>query len=201
MAGGEAALKSAEEGVEDDAGLGRRDVEALGGGEADLVVGVSASGRTPYTLEALRAARERGAATACVVNVRDSEMGSTVDHAVEVVTGAEVLAGSTRLKAGTAQKMVLNMISTGAMAGVGYVYEDLMVGVMPTNAKLRERARRIVCEITGRDEEEARRALERSGYDVRLAVLLLDGSASVEEARRRLREASGSLRRAREYGP
>jgi len=200
VAGGARAFDEPDEGAEDDVAAGRREIEAMGVGRSDLVVGISASGRTPYTLEALRAAGERGAATACVVNASGSEMARAAGIAVEVPTGAEVLAGSTRLKAGTAQKMVLNMISTGAMSGLGHVYENLMVGVVAHNEKLKARARGIVREISGRTEGEARDALERSGYDARIAVLLLDGVPSAEETRRRLERAGGSLRRAREGG-
>lgn len=198
MAGGEEALETAREGVEDDEAAGRRSMRELEVGADDLVVGISASGITPYTLAALREARDRGARTAGIVNVTDSEIGKVVDYPVEVLTGTEILAGSTRLKAGTGQKIVLNMISTAAMVGLGYVYENLMVGVLPHNAKLRERAERIVWEITGCETREARDALDRAGYDVRIAVLLVDGVATAEESRQRLQEAGGSLRRARE---
>lgn len=197
VAGGASAFQAAEEGAEDDVVAGREAMEELGIGGGDLVVGISASGRTPYTLAAIEEARDRGAPTAGLVNVAGSEISRAADHPLEVTTGAEVLAGSTRLKAGTSQKLVLNMISTGAMVGLGYVYENLMVGVLPRNAKLRDRAERMVREITGRDERESRHALECSGYDVRLAVLLIDGAESVEDARAQLQQAGGSLRKAR----
>lgn len=198
MAGGEEALETAREGVEDDEEAGRRSMRDLEVGTDDLVVGISASGITPYTLSALLEARDRGARTAAIVNVAGSEIGKLVDYPVEVLTGTEVLAGSTRLKAGTGQKIVLNMISTATMAGLGYVYENLMVGVLPHNSKLRERAERIVQEITGCETREVRDALNRADNDVRVAVLLLDGSATAQESRQRLQEAGGSLRRARE---
>lgn len=206
MAGREEALETAREGVEDDEEAGSRSMRDLEVGADDLVVGISASGITPYTLSALleardRGARDRGARTAAIVNVADSEIGEAVDYPVEVLTGTEVLAGSTRLKAGTGQKIVLNMISTATMVGLGYVYENLMVGVLPHNSKLRERAERIVQEITDREPREVRDALDRAENDVRVAVLLLDGSATVQESRHRLQEARGSLRRAREQSP
>jgi N-acetylmuramic acid 6-phosphate etherase len=198
LAGGREALAVDREGVEDDVEAARRDIFGIEPTREDLVVGVSASGRTPYTLAALREARDRGAGTAAVVNARGTALGRLVDHPIEVVTGPEVLGGSTRLKAGTAQKMVLNMISTATMAGLGYVYDDLMVGVVPHNAKLLARAARAVQEITGCTHETATGALVRADYAVPVAVLLLDGVPSPEEARRMLEQANGSLRRARD---
>lgn len=197
LAGGEDALVEAREGVEDDSAAGREKMSELEVGEGDLVVGVSASGDTPYTLAALQQARERGALTACVVNVGGSGMARVADHPVELLTGPEVLAGSTRLKAGTAQKMALNMISTATMTSLGYVYENLMVGVVAQNSKLRERAGRIVREITGCGGRESANALDQAGHDARVAVLLVDGVKSATEARRLL-ETRGTLRRARE---
>lgn len=197
IAGGEEALVRDREGVEDDAEAGRHAMVERGVSGADLVVGVSASGSTPYTLAALREAGERGGRTVCVVNVRGSEMARVADVAVEILTGAEVLAGSTRLRAATAQKMALNMISTAAMSRLGYVYENLMVGVLPHNAKLVERAGRIIHEATGCGEEKAAEALARAENDVRCAILLADGVKNIEEARRRLERAGGSLREAR----
>ena len=198
LAGAREALAVDREGVEDDVEAARRDVSWIEPTTEDLVVGVSASGKTPYTLAALREARNRGAGTAAVVNARDTALGRLVDLPVEVVTGPEVLDGSTRLKAGTAQKMVLNMISTATMAGLGHVYDDLMVGVVPHNAKLLARAARAVQEITGCTHETATEALVRADYVVPVAVLLLDGLLSPEEASRMLEETNGSLRRARD---
>lgn len=198
LAGGEGAFAQDKEDVEDDSVAGREKMVELGVAEGDLVVGVSASGNTPYTLAAMQKAREYGARTACVVNVEGSEMARVADHPIELLTGPETLAGSTRLKAGTAQKMALNMISTATMTRVGYVYEDLMVGVVAQNAKLRQRAGRIVREITGCSEQESREALERAKHDVRAAVLLVDGVGSATAAHRLLEESRGSLRRARE---
>ncbi len=201
LAGGRQAFTVDSEGVEDDVDAARRDVYTINPTPDDLVVGVSASGRTPYTLAAMREARDRGAGTAAVVCAPGSELARLVDHPVEVVTGPEVLVGSTRLKAGTAQKMVLNMISTATMAGLGYVYDDLMVGVVPHNAKLLARAVKAVQEITGCARETATDALVRADYAVPVATLLVDGVPSTEDARRLLDRANGSLRRAREIGP
>lgn len=197
IAGGNESLRAAGEGTEDDLAAGRQEMERLGVGLGDLVVGIASSGRTPFTIEAVRTARERGARTAGVVNVAGSEITGVAECVVEVLTGAEILAGSTRLKAGTAQKMVLNMISTGTMVALGYTYENLMVGVVPSNSKLRERAHRIVREITGCTEETAAELLECADYDVRVAVLLFDGVGSAGEARNQLWSAGSSLQRAR----
>lgn len=197
MAGGTGALAAEESGAEDDAPAGRRNISELGVGLGDLVVGVSASGKTPFTLSALAAAGELGAATACVVNEPDSEMSRSVDYPVELLPGPEAIPGSTRLKAGTAQKLALNSISTSTLAGLGYVYGNLMVGVRPGNRKLEERARKIVRHITGRSADEAASALQETGGDVKSAVLLLDGAASAAEARRLIERARGSLRLAR----
>lgn len=198
LAGGEKALATDEEGVEDDSVAGRMEISNLDVDERDLIIGVSASGNTPYTCAALVQAQERGASTACVVNAGGSKMAHSADYPVEIHTGYEVIAGSTRLKAGTAQKMALNMISTATMTRLGYVYEHLMVGVVANNFKLRKRAERIVREIKGCGEQDSRGALERADYDVRVAVLLMDGVYSATEARRLLKESCGSLRPARE---
>ncbi len=198
MAGGMQAFRDEAGEAEDGAMEGRRAIAGLGVGAGDLVVGVSASGATPFTLAAQLEARERGAITACVVNTADSEMAGTVDLPVEVITGAEIISGSTRLKAGTAQKMVLNMISTATLAGLGYVHGSLMVGMQPHNRKLRERAKTMVQEITNCSESEAVSSLQRTEYDIRRAVLLVDGVASIQEATRLLRQADGDLRHVRE---
>jgi N-acetylmuramic acid 6-phosphate etherase len=201
MAGGIEAFYEESGEAEDGAAEGRRAMEELDVGSGDLVVGVSASGNTPFTLAAQLEARERGAVTACVVNAAGSEMAGAADLPVEAITGAEVISGSTRLKAGTAQKLVLNMISTATMAGLGYVHGGLMVGMRPHNRKLRERAEVMVREITGCSEPEAASALQRTEYDIRGAVLLVDGVTSTREATRLLRRADGDLRKARESVP
>jgi N-acetylglucosamine-6-phosphate deacetylase len=181
MAGGTGALAAEGSRAEEDAPAGHRNISELGVGLGDLVVGVSASGKTPFTLSALAAAGELGAATACVVNEPDSEMARSVDYPVEILPGPEAIPGSTRLKAGTAQKLALNSISTATLAGLGYVYGNLTVGVRPGNRKLKERAREIVRHITGRSADEAASALQETGGDVKSAVLLLDGAASAAE--------------------
>jgi N-acetylmuramic acid 6-phosphate etherase len=175
LAGGRDADRRAVEGAEDDAEAGARDLDELAPGPDDVVVAVSASGRTPYVLSALEAARRAGSTTVAVVNNAGSPVADRADIAVELLTGAEVLAGSTRLKAGTAQKVALNTISTGAMVVAGHTFGAWMVDVMTSNEKLRRRARRILREATGCSDEQALAALERTGWSTRAALSALLG--------------------------
>ena len=200
IAGGERALRQAVEGAEDDAAAGEHAVREREVGAADTVVGIAASGRTPYVLGALRAARAASALTVGVSCVPGSPIERAGELAITPATGAEVLTGSTRLKAGTATKLVLNMISTGAMARLGYVHGNLMVHVQPTNAKLRDRAVRIVSELCGLPMDEAADALARAG-DVRTAVVMVRLALEPEAARERLQAVGGVLRRALAGGP
>ncbi|GLZ53173.1 N-acetylmuramic acid 6-phosphate etherase [Actinomycetospora sp. NBRC 106378] len=195
LAGGRDAADAAVEGAEDDDVAGRADVDDAGVGPGDVVVGVAASGRTPYVLGALTAARERGATTVAVVNATGSPVADLADVAVELVTGPEVLAGSTRLAAGTAQKIALNTLTTAAMVRAGATYGPWMVGVRVTNAKLRRRAERIVRDATGTDEDTARAALVAAGDDVAAAVVALLAGLDSPAARDRLTRA-GSVRAA-----
>ncbi|GAA5150128.1 hypothetical protein GCM10023340_26550 [Nocardioides marinquilinus] len=172
-AGGEGAARTAVEGAEDDADAGARDLAALGVTASDLVVGIAASGRTPYVLAALDHARAAGAATVAIVNNAASPAAARADVAVEALTGPETLGGSTRLKAGTAQKVALNVLSTAAMITVGHVYGAWMVDVSPSNEKLRRRARRILREATGATDEAALAALEASGWRTKTALVTL----------------------------
>ena len=173
-----------------------RELEALGVDAADAVVGISASGRTPYVLGALGAAADAAALTVAVVSARDSELARLAEHEIAVVVGPEFLAGSTRLKAGTAQKLVLNTISTVSMIRLGKTYGDLMVDVHATNEKLRERVRRIVRQATGASEEEADRALADAAGDGKVAIVALLAGVDAEAARTRLARAGGNVRRA-----
>ncbi len=193
LAGGERAAFEAVEEAEDDEAAGRAAGSRLGA--QDVLVGVSASGRTPFVLGAVEAARERGALTLGVANNPGSPLLQAAEHPVLLDTGPEVIAGSTRLAAGTAQKVALNLFSTLVMTLLGGVYDNLMVGVVPTNEKLRRRAAEIVARIAGVDEEAAERALRRADYEVKTAVLVARG-LSPEEARARLLEAGGRLREA-----
>lgn len=155
IAGGLEAISKAIEGAEDNETLGGDDLKRIGLTENDTVVGIAASGRTPYVIGALNYAKQIGAKTVAISNNKNSQIGKLVDVAIEVETGPEVITGSTRLKAGTAQKLVLNMISTTSMIGIGKVYENLMVDVQPTNEKLVNRAQRIIMDATGCDREIA----------------------------------------------
>jgi N-acetylmuramic acid 6-phosphate etherase len=181
------------EAAEDDGGAGARAVEELGISGRDAVVGVSASGRTPYVLAALERARAAGAVTVAVVAAHGSELSSVVEHELTVVVGPEVVAGSTRLKAGTAQKLVLNTISTVAMIRLGKTYGDLMVDVRASNAKLAARARRIVRVATGVTEDEAETALAAADGSAKVAVVALLREIDSDEARARLEHAGGDI--------
>ena len=201
LVAGEGASSTLEqEAAEDDAAAGRADVERLGPGQADAVVGISASGRSPYVLAAVAAARDRGALTGCVVCVDGSELAAVAGREVCVPVGPEILSGSTRLKAGTAQKLVLNMISTISMIRLGKTFGNLMVDFVPSNEKLRARAHSIVREAAGVSTEEADEALARAGGDVKVAVVSLLTGLEADDARRRLAEAGGVVRRAVEPG-
>jgi N-acetylmuramic acid 6-phosphate etherase len=193
IAGGERALSHATEASEDDPESGARDLMARGFTAADALVGIAASGRTPYVLGAVAKARESGALTIGISCTPDSELSRAVDIAIEPVTGPEVIAGSTRLKAGTATKLVLNMLSTATMIRLGHVYGNLMVNVQPKNAKLAARARRIVAEAAGVDEAAAADYLERSGRVVKTAIVMARTGWNREEAEARLRAAGGRI--------
>lgn len=196
IAGGEKALGVAAEFNEDSRELGRRDMARRKPGKNDVVVGITASGRTPYTVAAVDYAKMKGAMTVGVVCNPDSELGKTA--AIEIVTevGPEALSGSTRLKAGTAQKMVLNMLSTGAMARLGYIYDNLMVNAHTANKKLVERSLSILHQATGVDRKTASQALKSSGSQVAVALVMLKTGVSRSEAKRRLKKVKGNVRRA-----
>jgi N-acetylmuramic acid 6-phosphate etherase len=181
--------------AEDDATDGAARVRAAGLGPGDVLVAVAASGRTPYTLAAAQGARESGVRVVAVVNVRNSPLSAQATAAIEVVTGDEVLRGSTRMAAGTAQKIVLNVLTTAAMAAAGRVHGDLMIDVVPANDKLRDRAAGIVAEIAGCSAAEAGKALTACGGDARAAVLCLVLGLTPGEARARA-AAHPSLRAA-----
>ena len=196
MSGGDKALGRAAESQEDWPALGRRDLARRKPGKRDVVVGISASGRTPYTVAALRYARSHGATTIAVTNNRRSWLEQVSQIAIVVEVGPEVVAGSTRMKAGTAQKMVLNMLSTGAMARLGYVYGNLMVNVHVKNKKLLERGVTVLEQAAGVSRDAARRALKAGGRSVPVALVMLKTRVSKAEARRRLKAARGNVRQA-----
>ena len=196
IAGGERAFIKAVEGAEDDRALGRSDLEAHGLTAKDVVVGIAASGRTPYVLGGLEYARSVGCKTAAIACNPGSAVGRAADLAIEVEVGPEVLTGSTRLKSGTAQKLILNMISTASMVRAGKAYQNLMVDVMQTNEKLHVRAENIVIDATGVDRAEARRAIDAASGSVKCAITMLLAGCGAEEAARRLEEAGGHVRAA-----
>lgn len=194
IAGGEKAFVKAVEGAEDSPTLGVDDLKNIGLSKKDVVIGIAASGRTPYVIHALRYARSLGVKTAIIACNKDSEMSKEADIAIEPVSGPEVLTGSTRLKAGTAQKLVLNMISTGSMIGAGKAYENLMVDVMQSNEKLRVRAENIVVEATDCTRETAREKIDLAGGSVKLAIVMILLKTDRDQASQKLKEASGHIR-------
>ena len=200
MAGGFDAFLSPREAVEDDGAAGAHDIDEIDIGERDAVVGVTASGRTPFTIGAVARARERGALTVGVVCNPASDLSRHVDHVIEVLVGPELIAGSTRLKAGTAQKAILNTISTISMVRLGKTFGDLMVDLRANNAKLRDRARRIVVEATGMEPTAAAAALDAAEGDVKVAILMLLTACDPPTARSRLDASHGVVRRALEAG-
>ena len=198
IAGGPAAFLEAQEGAEDSVELGAGELEELGVGAADFVVGVAASGRTPYVLGALAEAKRRGAGTGLLCAAAPPEHAPAVDVLLLLDTGPEVLSGSTRLKAGTATKCALNALTTGAMARLGKVYDDLMVDVVATNEKLVARARRILMQLTELDADQAEAALAAAGGEVKTAFVMTRLGLDAAAARARLAEVGGHTRRALE---
>ncbi|HVN10214.1 MAG TPA: N-acetylmuramic acid 6-phosphate etherase [Patescibacteria group bacterium] len=196
IAGGRRALTEAVEGAEDNAAAGARDVRRVRASKRDVVVGLSASGRTPYVLGALEAARRAGARTVAVVCNRGTAAARAADIAVVAETGPEAIAGSTRLKAGTAQKLILNMLSTGAMIRLGRVYDNWMIGVAQTNRKLRARALGILQQASGARPTPARKALAAARGDLRIALVMLKRGVTRLQAEFALAAAGGDLRRA-----
>jgi N-acetylmuramic acid 6-phosphate etherase len=194
VAGGIGALAVAQEAAEDDADAGVEDIRRAGVGPADAVVALSASGLTPYVVAAARAAGEAGALTVGVVCADGSELGAVVEHEVVAVVGPEVITGSTRMKAGTAQKLVLNTISTAVMIRLGKTYGNLMVDVVPSNGKLRARARRAVTLATDASDEAVDAALAAADGNVKVAIVSLAAGLDADSARARLEAAGGSVR-------
>lgn len=194
IAGGPAALTQAREGAEDDAAAGADALRAQGLRPVDAVVGIAASGRTPFVIGALRHAREVGAYAAAIVNNAGSALGATAEVAIELATGAEAIAGSTRLCAGTAQKIALNTLSTAVMVRLGKTYGPYMVDMRATNVKLRHRALRMLDAITGAGEAACAQALAATHARVKPAVVMLLGQCDVVEAERRLAASGGRVR-------
>jgi len=196
MAGGPGALAAAAEANEDSKELGEREVAAEKPGKKDVVVGIAASGRTPYVIAALKYARRHGAKTVALTCNSDSPLEKVAHLAIVTEVGPEVLSGSTRMKAGTAQKMVLNMLSTGAMTRMGYVYGNLMVNLHLKNEKLLERAVGILQKAAGVNRDSARKALEAAGNSLPAALVMLQAGVSSEKAEAALRSCQGNIRQA-----
>lgn len=188
IAGGDYALRHAIEGAEDDETIAQEQLQELGLVKEDVVVGISASGRTPYVVAGLSYAKEVGCYTGAISNSPNAVISNVADIGIEAITGPEVVTGSTRMKAGTAQKLILNMITTAAMIRVGKIFKGYMVDVQPTNQKLKQRATNILSKITGFSQEEARVHLEKNDFDLKVAIISQIHHISSNEARKMLRE-------------
>lgn len=196
IAGGSQAILRAVEGAEDSYTLAEDDLKNKQLGASDIVVGIAASGRTPYVIGGLRYAKLIGCKTVSLTCSPDSEMSGIADHSLTVLTGPEVIMGSTRMKAGTAQKMVLNMLTTAAMIRLGKVYSNLMVDVQASNGKLLERAKRIVSLAAGASPGQAEKMLTAAGGSAKLAIIMMSAGVSAEEAENLLRESNGFVAKA-----
>lgn len=196
IAGGERAMVEAVEGAEDSTTLAKDDLENLALNENDTVVGIAASGRTPYVIGGLKYARSIGAKTVSIACNMGAEVSEFAEIAIEVDAGPEVLTGSTRLKAGTAQKLILNMLSTCSMVGVGKVYQNLMVDLKPTNEKLEERSKRMIMEATECSYEKAVAAFEEADRQVKLAIVMVLTDLNKDEASKRIKDANGFIKAA-----
>lgn len=188
IAGGDYALRHAIEGAEDDETIAQEQLKELGLVKEDVVVGISASGRTPYVVAGLSYAKEVGCYTGAISNSPNAVISKVADIGIEAITGPEVVTGSTRMKAGTAQKLILNMITTAAMIRVGKIFKGYMVDVQPTNQKLKQRATNILAKVTNLSQEEARKVLEDNHFDLKVAIISQLHHISAEEAEQLLRE-------------
>ncbi len=193
IAGGEPALVRATETTEDDPAIGKKDLAKRGIKASDVLVGIAASGRTPYVLGAVSEAKRIGASTIGISCTPDSELSRAVAIPITLLVGPEVVAGSTRMKAGTATKMVLNMLTTASLIRRGYVYGNLMVNVQPKNSKLTDRARRIIAQAASVSDEQAGELLRAAGNSVRTAIVMSRAHISKDEAEKRLRAAGGRV--------
>ena len=193
IAGGDHALRFPVENAEDSIEQSIEDLKKINFSSNDLLIGIAASGRTPYVLSSIKYAKSIGSKTASISTTKNSQMSTEVDYPIEIVVGAEVITGSTRMKSGTAQKLVLNMISTAVMIKLGKVYENLMIDVKTSNEKLRLRAIEIVREITNGSDEEIKTALENSGYSAKISVVMLWKGISSSEAKKLIDENDGVI--------
>ncbi|MCT3020973.1 N-acetylmuramic acid 6-phosphate etherase [Pediococcus pentosaceus] len=195
IAGGMKAMTIAVEGAEDSPELGAKDLQSQNLTNKDIVVGIAASGRTPYVIGGLDYAKKVGAATISLACNDHAKISKHADINIEIAVGPEILTGSTRLKSGTAQKLVLNMLSTASMVGIGKVYKNLMVDVKPTNAKLVERSKHIIMEATDVSYTVANDMFEKAGKDVKLAIVMILTNVDLNEAKKRLQVAKGFVRK------
>lgn len=196
IAGGDYALRHAIEGAEDDETIAQEQLQELGLVKEDVVVGISASGRTPYVVAGLSYAKEVGCFTGAISNSPDALISKVASVGIEAITGPEVVTGSTRMKAGTAQKIILNMITTTAMIQVGKIFKGYMVDVQPTNQKLKQRATNILAKVTNLPQEDARKVLEDNHFDLKVAIISQLHHISVEEAEKLLRDNQMNIVRA-----
>ncbi|WP_439258264.1 N-acetylmuramic acid 6-phosphate etherase [Lonepinella sp. BR2271] len=196
IAGGERALRHPIEGAEDNLEQGRIDLQQINFSQKDVLVGIAASGRTPYVIGALHYAKELGATTVAIASNPNSKMAQIADIAIETVVGAEILTGSSRMKSGTAQKLVLNMLTTASMILLGKCYQNLMVDVQASNEKLKARAIRIVMQATDCDEYKATKALKLAENDTKLAIMMILSQLDIQQAKALLAEYNGRLREA-----
>nr|WP_288294442.1 N-acetylmuramic acid 6-phosphate etherase [uncultured Granulicatella sp.] len=196
IAGGDYALRHAIEGAEDDETIAQEQLKKLGLVKEDVVIGISASGRTPYVMAGLSYAKEVGCFTGAISNSPDALISKVASVGIEAITGPEVVTGSTRMKAGTAQKIILNMITTTAMIQVGKIFKGYMVDVQPTNQKLKQRATNILAKVTNLPQEDARKVLEDNHFDLKVAIISQLHHISVEEAEKLLRDNQMNIVRA-----
>ena len=196
IAGGRPAVTGAVEGAEDSPANAKRDLRAKKLARRDVLVGITASGTTPYVLAALKYARKRGATTVAITVNQHTPVARLAKILIAIDVGPEILTGSTRLKAGTSQKMVLNMLSTAAMARLGHVYENLMIDVKPSNQKVSARILRILAEASGKSLSAAEHALRQAGHNMRVALVMLELGVNAQEAKKKLRTAKGGVREA-----
>jgi len=196
IAGGRPAVTGAVEGAEDSPANAKRDLRAKRLARRDVLVGITASGTTPYVLAALKYARKRGATTVAITVNQHTPVARLAKILIAIDVGPEILTGSTRLKAGTSQKMVLNMLSTAAMARLGHVYENLMIDVKPSNQKVSARILRILAEASGKSLSAAEHALRQAGHNMRVALVMLELGVNAQGAKKKLRTAKGGVREA-----
>ncbi len=196
IAGGRPAVTGAVEGAEDSPANAKRDLRAKKLARRDVLVGITASGTTPYVLAALKYARKRGATTVAITVNQHTPVARLAKILIAIDVGPEILTGSTRLKAGTSQKMVLNMLSTAAMARLGHVYENLMIDVKPSNQKVSARILRILAEASGKSLSAAEHALRQAGHNMRVALVMLELGVNAQGAKKKLRTAKGGVREA-----